>query len=86
MMDSIERRRAELHLWIADTQRTQRQLGKLLAALGAISVGLMFARPTVGFFGIVVTAIVGFMGFWITASHIADWRSKLDDLRRRQAG
>ncbi len=85
MPDSIERRRAELHLWIRETRHTQRQLAKLVGVLGAVSLGLMFWRPTVGIFGLAITSIVAFMGFWITASHIADWRAKLDDLRRRAA-
>ena len=75
-------RRRELEGWIARTRATQRSLAIVLAAGTVISVGLMPWRTQVGLVALAIVAIVALCGFWITASHLADWRDKLDQLDR----
>ena len=74
---------AQLETWIRETQRNQRRLA-LGLGVGAGIAGIAwwfdgFVGKTL-VFGIVVTAICG---FWITAAHIADWRTQLAARRQR---
>lgn len=75
-------RRAELEAWIARTHHTQRTLGIVLGGAAAVSIALAFWRSQVGMIGLGIVVIVAICGFWITASHVADWRTKLDQLDR----
>ncbi len=67
---------------MARTRGTQRKLLGLTVALAAVSVALLLWRKEVGVLGFVVTVIVAGAGFWITSSHLADWRHRLEHLRR----
>lgn len=75
-------RRGELESWIAETRRTQRRLGAGVAIGAVLALALMLWRPAVGGVLFAVVAIVGLCGFWVTSSHIADWRGKLDTVDR----
>jgi len=75
-------RRRELEGWIAQTQRTQRKLAIGTAAGAVLALALAVWRPPIGGIGFAVVAIVGLCGFWVTSSHIADWRGKLDTVDR----
>ncbi|HEV7555862.1 MAG TPA: hypothetical protein VGO00_10425 [Kofleriaceae bacterium] len=73
--------RADLEGYIAQTKRTQRRLGIVLAIvfvgalIGAI-VHVPFAPHAIG-----LVVIVGVCGFWVTGAHITDWRRRIADLR-----
>lgn len=76
-------RRAELLGWIAETRRNQRRLAILLAGFAVIAIGIMLWRTSIGVLALVIAGMIGMIGFWITWSHIADWRARLDQLRTR---
>jgi hypothetical protein len=74
--------RAQLEAWIAETERHQRRLrAALVPAVVVALVLLVFSRP-IGGMAIAIVLITAVLGFWIMASHIADWTTKLDDLER----
>jgi hypothetical protein len=75
-------RRTEIEGWIARTRRTQRRLGVVAACGVAVAVGLMLWRVSVGGVALGIVATVALCGFWVTASHLADWNDKLDQLDR----
>lgn len=67
----------QLQTWIAETKRNQTRLaaGLLIGAMVAIVAWQFHSLIGKGLlFAVVVT---GVCGFWITSSHIADWRSQL---------
>ncbi len=74
---------AQLETWIRETQRNQKRLAVGLGVATAVAVLAWSVDAFIGktlLFGIVVTAICG---FWITAAHIADWRTQLAARRQR---
>jgi cytochrome c-type biogenesis protein CcmE len=71
----MDRRRAELHGWIADTQRLQRQMTVIFGVLAVIALA-------VGKLALVLVALVATISFWVTASHNAAHRQKLEELDR----
>jgi hypothetical protein len=73
-------RRSELEGWIARTHHNQRTLAIALACAAAASIGLGLWRANLGMIGFAIVALVAICGFWITSSHIADWRGKLAQL------
>jgi hypothetical protein len=73
-------RRSELEGWIARTHHNQRTLAIVLACAAAASIGLGMWRANLGMIGFAIVAIVAICGFWITSSHVADWRGKLAQL------
>lgn len=75
-------RRLELEGWISRTHRNQRVLAIVLGCAVAVAAGVMIWLPRVGGVAIAVVAIVAVCGFWVTSSHIADWRGKLAELDR----
>ena len=75
-------RRAELLGWIEQTNRLQRKMAMIFPVLGAIAIGLMFWRGTVGAFAFVLVVLVAMCSFWVTASHNAAHRQKLAELDR----
>ncbi len=81
-MQSPEQRRAQLLSWIAETRRNQRRFAIGLAIATALSFALMLWRTDVGEAGLGIVAISAVCGFWITASHITEWRSLLAELDR----
>jgi len=80
MAEDIEARRAELTAWIARTRATQKKLGVAIAIAVPICIGLMFWSTAVGGAGLGIVALFALCGFWITAGHIMDWRSKIANL------
>jgi hypothetical protein len=70
-------RREELESWIAGSQRLQRKLALATGVGFAIAVGLAIWNATVGGAAMALVALVAIAGFWVTASHIADWRNRL---------
>ncbi|HET7504097.1 MAG TPA: hypothetical protein VFK02_23915 [Kofleriaceae bacterium] len=75
-------RRLELEGWIARTRRTRRQLVVGVVGAGVIAVALAAWSVRIGLVGLGGVAIVAVCGLWITASHLADWRGKLERLDR----
>lgn len=75
-------RRAELEGWIAQTRRNQGRLALALAVATVISIGLLVWNVRIGGLVLAVVVIVAVCGFWVTTSHIADWRGKLEQLDR----
>lgn len=77
-----EDRRDELQRWIAQTRSNQRKLGVIVVAGGLLGLLLLPWRGDVG--GIVLGsfAILAAGGFWITFSHLQDFRAKLEALDR----
>jgi hypothetical protein len=73
-------KRAELLGWIANTRATQKRLGVVVASAAVIAVGLMFWNGAVGGAALAITAITAMCGFWITGSHIMDWRNRLTEV------
>ena len=84
MASDNEAERARLHGYIAGSQRVQRRLLAVVAALAAVSVVLVFAvSGRIGGLALLGTAIVGGCGYWVTAAHIADWRLRLRTMDER---
>lgn len=68
----------QLQAWIAQTKRNQRRLavGVFAGALASVVVWWQwwaFAGKAMLF----ASAVTAVCGFWITGSHIADWRAQL---------
>jgi chromate transport protein ChrA len=74
--------RAQLEAWIAETQRNQQRLRKWIAPAAIVAVALVFVSRPIGLGAILLVALVGVLGQWITQSHILDWRTRLDELDR----
>lgn len=75
-------RREELLAWIDETKRLQRRLGRIFAAIGVVTVALMFWRFNIGVFATVCLALVAICSFWVTEAHNAAHRQTLDQLAR----
>jgi hypothetical protein len=73
-------RRLELEGWITRTRRNQRRLALVIGCAAVIAVALAGWKPRIGMVAFGVVAIVAVCGFWVTASHLVDWRGKLDRL------
>jgi len=73
-------RRLELEGWIGRTRRAQRRLAAVVGCAAVIAVALAVWKSPIGLVAFGVVAIVAVCGFWVTASHLADWRGKLDRL------
>jgi hypothetical protein len=73
-------RRRELEGWIARTRKTQRTLAIEVACAIVVAIGVSLWNAQIGMVALGIVAIVAVCGFWVTASHIADWRGKLDQL------
>jgi len=75
-------RRLELEGWIAGTRRNQRRLAIAVAASAAVALVVSVWMPKIGGIGLGIVVIIAICGFWVTSSHIADWRHKLAQLDR----
>jgi hypothetical protein len=75
-------RRAELEAWIAKTNRLQRRLGLVYAALAIAAVALFLWSRVAGGFALFGVALVAICSFWVTAAHNAAHRQKLAELAR----
>ena len=74
--------RAQLEAWIADTERNRRRLRTAMLPSAVVALGLLVWSRPVGAPAIATLALTTIFGFWIMASHIADWSTKLDELDR----
>lgn len=72
----------QLRAWIAQTRRNQRRLAIGLGLGAALALGARAADAFIGNTLIFSVIITGICGFWITSSHIADWRAQLAARRR----
>ena len=72
--------RAQLEAWIAETQRNQQRLRKAIVPAALVAVVLVFVSRPIGLGAIMLVALVGVLGQWITQSHILDWRTRIDEL------
>lgn len=78
-------KRAELERWIAGSEQMQRRIKRALPIGIGIAIALCFWRGAVGG-GLLATVLMfGGVGMWITAAHIADWRSKIARLGKPPA-
>jgi hypothetical protein len=73
-------RREQLLGWIAETKRLQRKMAVVFPILGVIALGLVFWRPALGGLSLVMVGLVAICAFWVTASHNAAHREKLEEL------
>jgi O-antigen/teichoic acid export membrane protein len=76
----IEARRAELNAWIAQTRANQKKLAVGVGVGLVVSLALLLWRVPVGGAGLGIVVLVAMCGFWITAGHIMDWRTRLTQL------
>jgi len=74
--------RAQLEAWIAETERNQRRLRAAMIPSAVVAVALLVWSRPVGGMAIAILAITAVFGFWIMASHIADWSTKIEELDR----
>ena len=74
--------RAQLEAWIAETERNQQRMRKAIVPAAIVAVALIFVSRPIGLGAIMLVALVGVLGQWITQSHIVDWRARIDELGR----
>ncbi len=70
-------KRAELERWIAGSAQVQRRIKRALPIGVAVAIAACFWRGAVGGSLLAMVLMFAGVGMWITAAHIADWRSKL---------
>jgi hypothetical protein len=86
-MPSPSDRRAQLLGFIAASRRLQLRLAVVLIVGAAACVACMVALPsvaTVGKAGLALLAIVAVCAYWVTGSHILDWRGQLEVLAQSE--
>jgi hypothetical protein len=83
-------RRADLLKWISASRRLQFRLGFALAVGTVVSIVAMQFDSGIGKLALAMLAIVAVCAYWVTGSHILDWRNRLDALdlaeRKVQSG
>lgn len=79
---TVDPRRDELESWIARTRANQRKLAVALGCAVVVAIALLVWRRPVGGVALAITVIVGLCGFWITSSHILDWKQRIADLSK----
>jgi uncharacterized membrane protein len=77
-------RRAELLGWIAASRRLQFRIGVGLVIAAVAAIVSITVAPTVGKISLGLVAIVAVCAFWVTGSHILDWRNRLEELARNE--
>jgi hypothetical protein len=77
-------RRAELQGWIAASRRLQFRLGIGIAIAAIAAIVATTINGTVGGVSLAMVAIVTVCAFWVTGSHILDWRNRLETLERNE--
>ena len=80
-MESVDRRTL-LQGYIVKTRRTQKWLTTGLVSATAVAIGLLFWSHTAGGFSLLSVGLIAICGYWITGSHLADWRRQLAELDR----
>ena len=79
---NTEERRAQLEGWIAQTRRTQKKLVFVAAGVVVVALLLFSWRTDVAVFALLAGLLFAMCAFWITSSHITDWKQRLADLDR----
>lgn len=79
-----EQRRAELLGWIAASRRLQIRLGIGLVAAAIAAIIVLSLWPLVGKLSLAMLAITAVCAFWVTGSHILDWRNRLEALEQSE--
>jgi type IV secretory pathway VirB2 component (pilin) len=77
-------RRAELLGWIAASRRLQFRLGIGLGIAAVAAIVATTIDGTIGGISLAMVAIVTVCAFWVTGSHILDWRNRLEALARKE--
>ncbi len=67
----------DLRDWIASSNQTRQGLKRGLGPLIALSIIVMVANRSAGLMMLFVTGVIAVAGFWVLASHIADWERQL---------
>lgn len=75
-------RRAELLGWIAASRRLQFRMGFGIGIAAVAAILAITIIPTVGKISLGLVAIIAVCAFWVTGSHILDWRNRLEELDR----
>jgi hypothetical protein len=81
-------RQADLIRWIASSRRLQRRFGVVLCVAAIASIIALQFDAVIGKAALAIIAIVAVCTYWVTGSHILDWRNQLetiDQARRRDA-
>lgn len=79
-------RRATLNTWIAGSRRVQRRLNTSAAIGAAMALVARFVSSTWSTIGLLIVLGVYGIGRWITFSHIADWKTRLEAIDRAERG
>ena len=74
--------RATLQTWIAETERNQQRLRKVLVPAAVAALALVFVNRPIGGGALLLVALVALFGSWIMSSHLVDFRTRLEDLDR----
>lgn len=73
--------RDQLRAWIASSERRQRTAGRITMALMVPAIASLWVHRTAGIVAVVLVGSIGFIAYWVTAAHIADFRQQLEHLR-----
>ncbi|MGE0869027.1 MAG: hypothetical protein AB7P03_10700 [Kofleriaceae bacterium] len=73
--------REQLLGWIDQSRRTQKRLAIGVAA-GVAAAIILTSRGTGGGFAWLIVGIIAVCGFWITSTHIAEWKDQVRKLER----
>jgi hypothetical protein len=73
--------RDQLLAWIAGSERRQRTAGRITMALLVPAIASLWLHRTAGIVAVVLVGSIGFIAYWVTAAHIADFRQQLEHLR-----
>ena len=68
--------------WIADSKRRQQRARLITITLIVAAIAVMFVNEGAGIVALIACGSIGFIAFWVTAAHIADWTMQLDHLAR----
>lgn len=77
-------RRAELEGWIVASRRLQVRLGIALTLAMAGAFALMLHDGTLGKIAAAMVVVTAICAYWVTGSHILDWRHQLEALAQAQ--
>jgi hypothetical protein len=79
-------RPTQLRQWIEDTRRLQRKLAVACTAAFAIALAIRLWNAPIGGVALLLVALVTTCAFWVTASHNAAHRQKLQELAVARVG
>lgn len=82
-------RRKELEGWIAESRRLQVRMTLGFAVVAAAALVTLFFNAFLGKMALAILVVTAICAYWVTGSHIADWRTQLaalDQARRKSGG